>query len=144
MFLGAERMPKRRRAGERPLERSANITARPGGEVAALKGKANRKGLGPLLILVILYLLFYLAQTGYKLFLLGHQLGGYELRRAELLKETKALQEEYGRLQDKAYLERQAREQLGLIRPGEKVLVPAQPGQVVPHSPVMETNKIAD
>lgn len=42
------------------------------------------------------------------------------------------LREEVTKLNSKSYVERVAREKLGLVKPGEKVLLPAQEGQVIP------------
>lgn len=42
------------------------------------------------------------------------------------------LREEIAKLNSKSYVERVAREKLGLVKPGEKVLLPAQEGQVLP------------
>ncbi len=66
------------------------------------------------------------AQAAYRLFRLSQQVAELEYQRAALLEENRRLREEIRRLYDPAYIERVAREELGLVRPGEiaVVLVP--------------------
>ncbi len=66
------------------------------------------------------------AQAVFRLYHLGRQVAELEHRRDVLLAENRRLRQELRRLQDPAYVERLAREQLGLVRPGEiaVVLVP--------------------
>jgi cell division protein FtsL len=66
------------------------------------------------------------AQAAYRLYRLSQQVAELEYQRAALLEENRRLREEIRRLYDPAYVERVAREELGLVRPGEiaVVLVP--------------------
>ena len=66
------------------------------------------------------------AQAALRLYHLNHQVAELEHQRRVLLEENRRLREEIRRLHDPAYVERLAREQLGLVRPGEiaVVLVP--------------------
>jgi cell division protein FtsL len=65
-------------------------------------------------------------QAALRLYHLGRQLAELEHQRDLLLAENRRLREEIRRLHDPAYVERLAREELGLVRPGEiaVVLVP--------------------
>lgn len=66
------------------------------------------------------------AQAGLRVYHLTRQVAELEHQRHALLQENRKLREEIRRLYDPAYVERLAREQLGLVRPGEiaVVLVP--------------------
>lgn len=65
-------------------------------------------------------------QAALRLYHLSRQLAELEHQREALLAENRRLREEIRRLHDPAYVERLAREELGLVRPGEiaVVLVP--------------------
>ncbi len=65
-------------------------------------------------------------QAALRLYHLNRQVAELEHQRRALLEENRRLREEIRRLHDPAYVERLAREQLGLVRPGEiaVVLVP--------------------
>lgn len=69
---------------------------------------------------------FSSAQAAYRLYQLTRQVAELEHQRRVLLAENRRLREEVRRLYDPAYVERLAREQLGMVRPGEiaVVLVP--------------------
>lgn len=77
---------------------------------------------------------------GYVAFNFGHQfwrinqlekeIANYNATKVAVLEEQKRLQEEIDLLQNKSYIERVAREQLGLIKPGEVLLVPAVRSEV--------------
>jgi cell division protein FtsL len=70
---------------------------------------------------------FSSAQAAYRLYQLTREVAELEHQRRALLAENRRLREEVRRLYDPAYVERLAREQLGLVRPGEVavVLVPS-------------------
>jgi len=68
-------------------------------------------------------LAFSSAQAVLRLYHLTGQLAQLEHRRDALLRENRRLREELRRLKDPAYVERLAREQLGLVRPGEIAVV---------------------
>lgn len=65
-------------------------------------------------------------QAALRLYHLTRQVAELEHHRNRLMAENRGLREEIRRLQDPAYVERLAREELGLVRPGEiaVVLVP--------------------
>lgn len=63
------------------------------------------------------------AQAALRLYHLVRQVGELEHQRRALLEENRRLREEIRRLYDPAYVERLAREQLGLVRPGEIAVV---------------------
>lgn len=66
------------------------------------------------------------AQAALRLYRLVRQVAELEHHRTALLEENRQLREEIRRLYEPAYVERLAREQLGLVRPGEiaVILVP--------------------
>jgi cell division protein FtsL len=65
-------------------------------------------------------------QTAYRVYLLDRQIADLERTRSSLIEENQRLREQIRLLQQPSYIERVAREQLGLVRPGEiaVVLVP--------------------
>ncbi len=63
------------------------------------------------------------AQAAYRLYRLSREIAELEYQRAALLEENRRLREEVRRLYDPAYIERVAREELGLVRPGELAVV---------------------
>ncbi len=77
------------------------------------------------------------AQAALRLYHLTRQVAELEHHRSRLLAENRSLREEIRRLQDPAYVERLAREELGLVRPGEiaVVLVPQPTPTPRPRSP---------
>ncbi len=63
------------------------------------------------------------AQAALRLYHLKRQVAELEHQRRALLEENRRLREEIRRLYEPAYVERLAREQLGLVRPGEIAVV---------------------
>lgn len=84
---------------------------------------------------VTIYLLFSFAHLGYALHQANLRIKAYEDQKRALLAERARLQEQIRQLNEDSYIERLAREELGLIKPGEKVIIPAVPGQVRPYIP---------
>lgn len=76
-------------------------------------------------ILVIVFLVSF-GRAAYRVYVLDRQIADLERTRSSLVEENRRLREQIRLLQQPSYIERVAREQLGLVRPGEiaVVLVP--------------------
>lgn len=62
-------------------------------------------------------------RAAYRVYLLDRQIAELERTRSSLVEENGRLREQIRLLQQPAYIERVAREQLGLVRPGEIAVV---------------------
>ncbi|GAW92237.1 FtsB family cell division protein [Calderihabitans maritimus] len=92
-----------------------------------------RPNLKTLIIYFLLaYLLFSFGQVHYKIRQQEAYLAQLEKQKQGLARENQKLKEQIRMLQSDAYIERIAREELGLVKPGETILLPAQPGEVIP------------
>lgn len=84
-----------------------------------------------LLLAVVIYILGIFGGLKLELYRADNQILELQQRKEQLLAEHEQLLKEKEKLNNPAYIERRARESLGLIKPGEKVLTPAKPGQVL-------------
>lgn len=82
------------------------------------------RGLTLFLLALVSYCLVITARAEWQIYHLRRELAAAQQRRQSLLEERQALERELRRLADPAYLERVAREELGLVRPGEVLIVP--------------------
>ncbi len=93
---------------------------------------------------IIIYLLFSAAHLGYKLYQTNLQIEIFEQQKQALIEEQKSFQEQIEQLNDDNHIERLAREELGLIKSGETVVITAVPGQVRPYIPPQPGDEFAD
>ncbi len=82
--------------------------------------------------LVALFLAALVFPLELRLWLLRGELARLEERRKELLKERAEIQELLRYYASDAYVEEAARRELGLVRPGEALVLPGIPGEVQP------------
>ena len=86
--------------------------------------------------LIVLAVVFHILATmiGLKLELhrADQRLAELQQQKEQLLAEHRQLLQKKEKLHDPVYIERRARESLGLIKPGEKILTLAKPGEVLP------------
>ncbi|NLW07128.1 MAG: hypothetical protein GX039_03975 [Clostridia bacterium] len=102
------------------------------------RGRNNKKRRslkGLLIIGIVGYLLFSFGHLGYGIYQAKLQIKSYEAQKQALLAKKEQLQEQIEQLNDASYIERLAREELGLVKPGETVIIPAVPGQVRAYVP---------
>lgn len=87
----------------------------------------------PLLIVFAMIVYFLVGLSGLKmeLYKADVQILALEQEREILLEKQQALISQKEKLDSLTYVERRAREALGLIRPGEKILIPAEQGEVM-------------
>jgi len=78
------------------------------------------------------YLLFSFAIGGYNIWQIKNEIAEYNLQKEELLKEQQQLENELVFLQEPEMIEKLARESLGMVKPGEILVVPAVPGEHLP------------
>ncbi|MEW6661790.1 MAG: FtsB family cell division protein [Bacillota bacterium] len=89
--------------------------------------------------------LLCLAILGYVVFSLGHlelkirqierEIAFQQQQKEVLLLENQGLREQKQKMNSRSYIEKVAREELGLIYPGEKVFMRGQPGNALPLAP---------
>ena len=77
-----------------------------------------------LVMLIIGYCAVLSLRAEWQIHTLNRELAREEAARKELLQLRESLETEKRRLNDPAYLEQVAREELGLVRPGEVLVVP--------------------
>ncbi|MHB1128158.1 MAG: FtsB family cell division protein [Bacillota bacterium] len=99
--------------------------------------KTNRRVFRPkainlLFFLAAGYMIFSLLNLGFVSRSSQSTIGELLARKEALQREVGGLEQQVGLLHTDAYVERVAREELGLIRPGEKVVIRALPGQGIP------------
>lgn len=82
-----------------------------------------------LILFFLAYFLFFGLRTYFQIRALEAQTAALEVQKQVLTAEKQALEKEKELLQDKSYLETLARQELGYLKPGEKILIPAKPGE---------------
>jgi cell division protein FtsL len=110
---------------------NASIAARP------MPSRRQRRTRFVVLLAVVSFLAITITQSGLRHYWAGRQVDELERVRVRLLRENDRLREEIRLLSDPAYVERVAREQLGMVRPGEVsvILVPKPVATPVSKSP---------
>ena len=78
------------------------------------------------------YVLFSFGQVYWQAFQLDQEILRYEQEKQELVAEREELEAEIEEMDSAAFIERQARQRLGLVKPGETVIMPAAPGETNP------------
>lgn len=89
------------------------------------------------------YMFFCFGQVYWQICKMNQQIEEYTALKQELLEQKRELQTDIENLKTEEYIERQAREKLGLVMPGEVVVLPAKPGEVIPLDKP-ETGEIMD
>lgn len=90
------------------------------------KGKLRMKRRFFIFLFVMAYVLFNFGRQYYRIHQLNGEIDGYLNHKMALAQEQKLLQEEINLLNNNSYIERIAREDLGLIKPGETLIVPGK------------------
>ena len=106
--------------------------------------RSKKPWLKILLLGVFLYLFFSFFRLVLGLQQINGEIREYRLQKEALLAERERLQEELRRLQDESYIEKLAREQLGLLKPGEVMIVPAVPEEAKPYLPPSSPREFKD
>ncbi|ATW26997.1 FtsB family cell division protein [Candidatus Formimonas warabiya] len=95
-----------------------------------IKNKYHIKKRFFVIFCVLSYVGICFGQQFYHIHTINQEIAGYVQEKNDLIREQKNLQQEINLLQNKSYIERIAREDLGLIKPGETLLVPGHPGDM--------------
>lgn len=91
------------------------------------------KRLRPLIVVVVMsYILFSFGGLQIKKYQVNAQITVLEEERVQLLEEQQRLLLQKEKMDDPVYIERRAREALGLIKPGEMIILPAETGEAIP------------
>ena len=109
-------------------------------EESRIKGKTRREQKPKRSKKIRLFLIFaaiaYIAVSFGGLQIKTHQINAQisalEEEKQLLLEEQQQLLQKKAKLEDPLYIERRAREDLGFIKPGEKILLPAVEGEAIP------------
>lgn len=98
------------------------------------------------IILLIIggYLFFSFSHMAYVLYQTNAEIKYYEEKKQALLTQRTLLEEQIRQLDDDQYIERLAREELGLVKPGERLIIPAVPGQTRPYVPPKPGDRFGD
>ena len=83
-----------------------------------------------LLFCLFAYVAICFGQQFYRINHIDKEIADYLQVKKQLLEEQELLKGEIALLQNKSYIERIAREDLGMIKPGETLLVPGEPGNM--------------
>ncbi|MGB9660455.1 MAG: FtsB family cell division protein [Moorellaceae bacterium] len=118
----------------RPRQRSLALAAGLPGQIIPVSPAKNRKArrsrFSVLLVCVCLaYLLYSFVHLGLRIHRVEEELMACRQQKAALLEEQARLQEEIRKLESDAYIEKVAREQLGLIKRGETIILTARPAE---------------
>lgn len=103
-------------------------------EVPAARSRRRRRSRLSLwlVFLCAAYILYSFIYLGLKIYRVEQELAAYRQQKIALLEEQARLEQEIRKLNSDAYIEKVAREQLGLIKPGETVILTARPAEDVP------------
>lgn len=98
---------------------------------ALRSGRGNNKLLLLVALLVVGYIMFSLTSQFSRLHAMQAKVDTLQNQIEEIEKRNTALREQIKQIKSDAYIEQVAREQLGLVKPGETLVVPAnaQPGE---------------
>lgn len=89
--------------------------------------------LRPFIVLgIVAYILFSFGGLQMKMHQVNAQITALEEEKNLLLGEQEKLLKEKEKINDPIYIERRAREALGFIKSGEKILLPAEAGEAMP------------
>jgi len=90
-----------------------------------------------------LYLLFSFLVGGYQVWQLKKQIQALESEQKLLLEQQNGLKEDIQSLNNAEIIERIARESLGMVKPGETVIIPAIPDKSIPKTKILSDEDIA-
>ncbi|WP_227764014.1 FtsB family cell division protein [Zhaonella formicivorans] len=102
------------------------------GRKTTIKRRVRFKGRALLFGAVIFYVLLLFGYWHYKINQVEAEIQALEAQKNAILAEQARLKEQKKLVMSKEYVERAARENLGLVKPGETVLLFAEPGKVRP------------
>ena len=97
---------------------------------APKRKKINFKLGGPAVVLFILlgFIFYSFGGQMVEMYNVRHEIKQMREQMAELQSKNADLRKQIDQLNSNAYIERQAREKLGLVKQGEKIILEAQPG----------------
>lgn len=92
--------------------------------------KFNFKLGGPLVVLLVLLGLIFYSFGGQmmEMYNVRHEIAKLREQMNEIKVKNDDLRKQIEQLNSEAYIEREAREKLGLVKPGEKIILEARPG----------------
>jgi cell division protein FtsB len=96
------------------------------------------------LSVVGLYLLVAFLTGGYQIWELSHKLHTLEDEQKMLIQQQKTLQEKVNSLNDPEIIERIAREDLGMVKTGETIIIPAVPQEDLPETKEVKQEDMGD
>ncbi|KUO50744.1 MAG: hypothetical protein APF76_15720 [Desulfitibacter sp. BRH_c19] len=91
-----------------------------------------------LVVLILGLVLFAFARFAWVSYQLDKEINEYLIQIEEAKMVNAQLVEEIKLAQDPAFIEKLARERLGLVKEGERVVMPAKPGDVMPFKQIKE------
>lgn len=118
--------------GKAENRRRHNIRTRHNIKLVRRKKVRLPKYIKVVLAVLLAYLIFLFAWGGYQIWDLNNKIAELEKEKALFKKQQQSLEKEIRDLQDPEIIEKIARESLGMVKPGEILLIPAVPGEDIP------------
>ncbi len=118
--------------GKAENRRRHNIRTRHNIKLVRRKKVRLPKYIKVVIAVLLAYLIFLFAWGGYQIWDLNNKIAELEKEKALFKKQQQSLEKEIRDLQDPEIIEKIARESLGMVKPGEILLIPAVPGEDIP------------
>lgn len=90
-----------------------------------------------------LYLLFLFGMSGFEIWKLKQQITNLEQEQSQLVQHQEQIKQELQSLNNPEVIEKIARENLGMVRNGETIVIPAVPGYDIPKPKSIAPGEIA-
>lgn len=114
------------------------------GERYRVKNRKMPKYLKVMLAILFTYVVISFVIGFYQVWLLNQKIDVLEEEYAQLSKEQVILQNEIKSLNNPEVIEKMARENLGMVKPGEVIVVQAVPEKNIPKPQIVDNNDITD
>lgn len=113
------------------VKKSGNVVRIPLVRKKGSKKRFRFKPSGPLIILLFLlgFIFYSLGGQIIEMYNVRDEIRSIQQQMDELQEKNAALNKELEQLNSPVHIEREAREKLGLVKPGEKIILEAKPGE---------------
>ncbi len=112
------------------LKKSAKVakTRKPGRLSGRKTFKFKFKGPSVILLILLGFIFYSFGGQMMEMYNVRHEIKKIQVQMDELRVKNSDLRKQVDQLKSDAYIEREARERLGLVKPGEKIILEAKPG----------------
>ncbi len=101
---------------------------KPSGQPERAKLKFKLKGPSIILLVLLGFIFYSFGGQMVEMYNVQHEIKKIRVQMDELRAKNTDLRKQIDQLKSDAYIEREAREKLGLVKPGEKIILEAKPG----------------